>query len=354
MMAMCCDTPESKDVFPSSKERKVGPMNLRCLLLQHALVVTVTVSGFCQGSASVSTPAFQQHDRHPDLQGVWSFATLTPLERPAELAGKSQLTDQEAADFAKRTIERRNFDRRDGSKEQDVARAYNDLFYDFGTSASNQTSLIIDPPDGRLPPLTASGEKSAVERAARLARRPVGPEDRPLWERCILGFNSGPPMMPSGYNNNVQIYQAPGQIVIFNEMVHSARVVLMDGRPHGSIRQWMGDSRGHWEGDTLVVDTVNFTKNGTGTISLRVPTDENFHLVERFTLRGTDTLLYEFTVDDPTVWTKPWTASVPMTKTEELIYEYACHEGNYGMLGILSGARAEDKAAEEKAKSKSQ
>jgi hypothetical protein len=325
-------------------------VNLRFRVLHCGLIVTMTVSGFCQASAGGNKPVSQPHDNHPDLQGIWNFATLTPLERPAELAGKSHLSDQEAADFAKRTIERRNFDRRDGSKEQDVARAYNDLFYDFGTTASNQTSLIIDPADGKLPPLTPSGAKRAAERAAILARRPSGPEDRPLWERCILGFNSGPPMIPNGYNNNVQIYQAPGQIVIFNEMVHSARVVPMDGRPHGIVRQWMGDSRGHWEGDTLVIDTVNFTKNGTGTISLRAATDENFHLVERFTRRDANTLLYQFIVDDPTIWTKPWTVSVPMTKSEEPIYEYACHEGNYGMEGILAGARAEEKAAEDAAR----
>jgi hypothetical protein len=281
------------------------------------------------------------------LQGIWSFATLTPLERPAELAGKTHLTDQEAAEFAQRTAQRRNADRRDGSKEQDVSRAYNDLFYDYGKSASNQTSLIIDPPDGKLPPLTPAGEKRSAERAAKLARSPQGPEDRPLWERCILGFNSGPPMMPSGYNNNVQIFQTPGYAMIFNEMVHSPRVVPLDGRPHGAIRQWLGDSRGHWEGKTLVVDTTNFTNAGTGTIGLRVATDENFHLVERFTRRDPSTLIYEFTVDDPTIWTRPWTASIPMTKTDEAIYEYACHEGNYGMEGILAGARAEEKAAQE-------
>ncbi len=285
---------------------------------------------------------------HPDLQGVWSFATLTPLERPADLAGKTHLTDEEAAAYAKQIRERRNFDRRDGGAEADVSRAYNDLFYDFGNRASNQTSLIVDPPDGRLPAMTALGQKRAAERAAKNAAIPNGPEDRPLWERCILGFNSGPPMMPSGYNNNVQIYQAPGYAVIFNEMVHSARVVPLDGRPHGTLRQWMGDSRGHWEGDTLVVDTINFTSAGTGTLGLRVSTDENLHLTERFTRRDAKTLVYEFTVDDPTIWTKPWTASVPMAKTDEPIYEYACHEGNYGMQDILAGARAEEKAAGEK------
>lgn len=301
-------------------------------LRSAALVLAFSASAFAQG--------------HPDLEGVWSFATLTPLERPAALAGKTHLTDQEAAEYAKQTRERRNFDRRDGGGQQDVARAYNDLFYDFGNRASNQTSLILDPPDGRLPAMTPHGERRAAGRSARLAGIPSGPQDRSLWERCILGFNSGPPMMPSGYNNNVQIYLTAGYAVIFNEMVHNTRVVPLDGRPHGTVRQWLGDSRGHWEGQTLVIDTVNFTANGTGTIGLRVATDENLHLVERFTRRSADSLIYEFTVDDPTIWTKPWTASVPMAKTDEPIYEYACHEGNYGMQGILAGARAEEKAAE--------
>ena len=310
-------------------------MNFRSPVSHAVLALTIAGSGFAQAPS---------RNTHPDLEGIWSFATLTPLERPAELAGKARLTDQEAADYAKRVTERRNFDRRDGGADADVSRAYNDLFYDFGKNASNQTSLIVDPPDGKLPPLTPAGEKRAAERAAKLARAPQGPEDRTLWERCILGFNSGPPMMPSGYNNNVQILQPPGYVVILTEMVHSARVVPLDGSPHASFRQWLGDSRAHWDGSTLVVDTVNFTANGTGTIGLRVATDENLHLTERFTRRDANTLVYEFTIDDATVWTKPWTASVPMTKTDEPIYEYACHEGNYGMVDMLAGARAQEKA----------
>ncbi|MGD1093125.1 MAG: hypothetical protein ABSB35_14185 [Bryobacteraceae bacterium] len=281
----------------------------------------------------------------PDLQGVWSFALLTPLERPSELAGKPVLSDQEAKEFARKTIERNNKDNREGGNGADVSRAYNDSWWDFGTRASNQTSLIVDPPDGKLPPMTPQGEDRAATYRARLARLPEGPEDRALWERCILGFNSGPPMLPSAYNNNVAIFQTRDTVAVLNEMVHSARIVPLDGRPHGSLRQWLGDSRGHWEGNTLVVETVNFTNNGTGTAGLRVPLDENLRLVERFTRKDPDTLVYQFTVDDPTIWTKPWTAVVPMTKTDGAIYEYACHEGNYGMVGILGGARADEKAA---------
>lgn len=151
-------------------------------------------------------------------------------------------------------------------------------------------------------------------------------------------------MLPSAYNNNVQIFQSRDTVVLLTEMIHSARTVWLDGRPHGVIRQWAGDSRGHWEGDTLVVDTVNFTNNGT---TFRIPVDENFHLTERFTLRDPNTLVYEFTVDDLTVQTRPWTASVPMRRNAEPMYEYACHEDNYGMVGILEGARAQEKAAGE-------
>ena len=230
-------------------------------------------------------------------------------------------------------------DRRDGGAVADVSRAYNDFWYDYGKSASTQSSLIIDPPDGKLPPLTLEGQKRRQARTANYNRPARGPEDRSLGERCILGFNSGPPMLPSAYNNNVQIFQTRNAVLIMNEMVHETRVVWLDGRPHSGVRQWMGDSRGHWEGDTLVVDTINFRDEGT---TFRIPVDENFHLIERFTRRDANTLIYEFTVDDPTVETRRWTASVPMTRSDEPIYEYACHEGNYGMLGILNGARIEE------------
>ncbi|MGH9659597.1 MAG: hypothetical protein ACRD96_13700 [Bryobacteraceae bacterium] len=285
----------------------------------------------------------------PDLQGIWDFATITPLERPSELAGKETLTGQEAAEYEKQTLERRNQDRRDGTAESDVARAYNQFWWDYGTKVvgTRRTSLIVDPADGKIPPVTPEARKRGEARAAMLRRPAAGPEERGLAERCILGFNAGPPMLSSAYNNNVQIFQNPGFIVIFNEMVNDARVVPMDGRPHlpQNIRQWRGDSRGRWDGTTLVVDTTNFREqtNFRGASS-------SFHLVERFTRVAADTLLYEFTVDDPNTWTRPWTVAMPMTKTEGPIYEYACHEGNYGMFNLLAGARAEEKAAAEGAK----
>jgi hypothetical protein len=287
-------------------------------------------------------------DGHPDLQGTWDFRTLTPLERPSDLAGKQVLTDEEAAALEQRAAQNRV----DRAPRAGDPGTYNQFWFDFGTTVldSKRTSLIVDPADGRLPPLTPPAEKRAADRTEATRRPASGPEDRTLWERCLLGFNSGPPMMPSGYNNNVQLVQTGEYVVILNEMVHDARIVPLGTRPHGTTRQWMGDSRGRWEGDTLVIETVNFTSQGTGTIGLRASVDENLRLVERLTLTGADTLLYEFTVDDPTVWARPWTAAIPMKKTDDRIYEYACHEGNHGMVGILTGARADEKAAEKAAK----
>ena len=284
----------------------------------------------------------------PDLQGVWSFATITPFERPVELAGKQVLTDEDVAQAEAAAAENR-IDR--APKKGEVG-AYNQFWIDRGTKVvgTKRTSLIVSPPDGRLPPYTPEGEKQQAA-LTEARKRNAGPEDRYLAERCILGFNAGPPMLAGGYNNNVQLVQTPGYVALLNEMVHNVRIVPMDGRPHGTMPQWSGDSRGRWEGDTLVIDTTNFRDDGIGAASPKLQgTDKNLHVVERFRRVDADTLLYEFTVDDPTVWTKPWTGSMPMTKTPELIFEYACHEGNYAMTGILAGARAEEKAAADAAK----
>ena len=292
----------------------------------------------------------------PDLGGVWDFRTITPLERPAALKDKAVLTAEEAAAFTQQSIESRNADRRDGGARRDVERAYNDFWWDYGNSLSgdNRTSLIVDPPDGRIPGMTDEArERARADRAAvpRLVRSRVvigspahGPEDVGLSERCMLGFNSGPPMLPSAYNNNVQLFQTPDHVVIFNEMVHEARVVPLDGRPTlpDGVRQWMGDSRGWWEGDTLVVESQNYTDK-TGSFYTIIGTygsGETLHLVERFTRVDADTLLYEFTVDDPETFTGPFTAAIPMKHTDAPLFEYACHEGNYGMTNLLLGARA--------------
>ena len=291
------------------------------------------------------TPA-RTADGHPDLQGIWSNAILTPLERPAELAGKATLTEQEAAAYEKQTVERNNVDHRDAvGTEADVARAYNNAWYDRGSKVvkTRRTSLIVDPPDGRIPPLTPEAMQRAADRAEARKLHPAdGPEDRALNERCILNNTTGPPMLPGPYNNNYQIVQTPGAVLIFTEMIHDTRIIPLDGRAHlpQSIRLWKGDSIGHWEGDTLVVDTTNFSDQtnfrGSG---------ENLHLVERFTRVDADTLRYEFTVNDPQSFTRAWTAAIDSTKTEGPILEYACHEGNYGMRNLLSAARAEEKKA---------
>ena len=288
----------------------------------------------------------------PDLQGTWENKTITPLERPGELAGKEFLTEQEAAELEKQAAERSQ-DRRDGAgTDADVGRAYNDFWWDRSTRIikTRRTSLIVDPPDGRIPPLTPEAQKRAASRpgggfAGGLRNAlPAGPEDRGLWERCIT---LGVPRITGGYNSNYQIFQTRDYVVILHEMVHELRIIPLDGRPHlgQNVRQWLGDARGHWEGDTLVVDTTNFTDK----TNFRGST-ETLHIVERFTRVDADTLLYQLTVDDPATWTKPWTVAVPTPMSRGQIYEYACHEGNYGMLGILSGARAIEKAAEEAAK----
>ena len=279
-------------------------------------------------------------DGRPDMQGIWDFRTITPLERPAQFAGKEVLTAEEVAALEQRTAETRV----DRAPRAGDPGTYNQFWFDFGTRADEKrrTSLIVDPAEGRLPPLTPEAEKRATARAELLRMPAANPEDRPTWERCILGFNSGPPILPSGYNNNIQVIQTRDHVVVLTEMVHDARIVALDGRSRGSLRHWLGNSRGRWEGDTLVIETGHFTGKGTGTIGLRALVDENLQLTERFTLSDPETLVYEFTVNDPTVWTGPWTAAVSMKRTDEQIYEYACHEGNHGMVGILTGARAQD------------
>ena len=283
----------------------------------------------------------------PDLQGVWDFRSLTPMQRPEELADREVFTAEQAADFAEETIRRRSRD----ADTSDRVVPYNDFWFDEGTSVTtDRTSLIVDPPDGRIPALTeeaqarqaalaeARSEVSAHEPTPGGFVEDLGPGG--LQVRCILGFNSGPPMAPSAYNNNVQVFQTEDTVVLFAEMNHNARVVPLDGRDalDDDIRLWTGDARGHWEGDTLVVTTTNFLRE---TNFQRGATTRNLTLTERFTRVDPDTLRYDVTIDDPTVWTQPWTYSVPMRKNPEPVYEYACHEGNYGLENILAGAVAE-------------
>jgi hypothetical protein len=311
-------------------------------LLGQGLGVPAKAAKASTSSPKTWTPP-RTPDGQPDLQGVWSNSTLTPLERPAELAGKEYLTDQEAADYVKRLLQQVNTDRRDGGASVDVGRSYNEFWRDRGNNlvADRRSSLIVDPPDGRIPPLTPAAQKRVDENRVWMREHATdGPEGRSLAERCLSWTTAGPPMLPGPYNNDMQIVQGPGYVVILNEMIHDARMIPLDGRTHvdQNIRGWLGDSRGHWDGNTLVVDTTNFSNE----YSFR-GSDANMHLTERFTRVSPDVFQYEFTVDDPTAFTKPWTARIPFNKTTERVYEYACHEGNYAMTDILAGARSAEK-----------
>jgi hypothetical protein len=318
-----------------------------------AAMMVALASGPAAGQTSPARPAAKaaprvpmSADGHPDLSGIWDYRTITPLERPSEFASKDAISDEESADFEKKTVEARNQDRRDGrGTDADVGRAYNDFWWDFGKKVvKNRTSLVVDPPDGRIPAQTPDGKRRADAQAAARQRAAAGPEDRNLWECCLTRTL---PRLPGAYNNNFQILQTASLVAIQQEMIHEVRLIPLDGRPHlgAGVRQWLGDSRGRWDGNTLVVETTNFN----GQSDFRGSTD-SLRLVERFTRIDADTLNYEVTIVDAGTWTKPWTVSVPMVKNQETIYEYACHEGNYGLLGILAGARAQDAQSEEAAK----
>ena len=309
-------------------------------------------------------------DGRPDLQGVWDFRTVTPLERPEDLSDRAFLTEEEAAEIEAGAAERRNRGLAPSQVRTEPLPAggggaavggYNEFWFDRGTNVvGNQTSLIIDPPDGRLPALTARGETlhqvgSPLEdlpmtRPVRVRTVGAGvdhPEDRGLSERCLVGFNAGPPMIPGGYNNNMQVFQTPDTVVIFNEMVHDARIIPLDGRPRISdqIQQWAGQSRGHWDGDTLVVETTHFSDLRASyepTSRVAIGTGSTVTLTERFRRLDEETLLYEYTIDDPTIFTQSFTVSLPMRRNDEPLFEYACHEGNYGLLNILRGARTDE------------
>ena len=293
-------------------------------------------------------------DGRPDLNGVWHFNTTTPLQRPEQLAGQARYTEEEYAALVARTGESRPWDR---PPPEGSVGSYNQFWWDRGGPvADRRTSLIVDPTDGRLPPLRdgAVRQIGSVERHVP-GTLPVryriggfsadGPEERGLAARCLLGYNVGPPLSPGGYNNNLQLFQS--HVVILTEMVQDARIVPIGGRPHldDAVRLWNGDARGRWEGETLVVESTNFSAQRASFevgATVALGTGETLRLVERFTRVDRDTLLYEYTVDDATTFTAPFSAAIPMTRSQDPIFEYACHEGNYGMTNMLRAGRFDD------------
>ena len=331
-------------------------MNLRLLL---PAIVSLLLWNSAWSAEDYQTPRTEWNQ--PDLQGVWNFSSDIPMQRPAQYGEREFLTEEEVAEIRARRVARDDFS--DAAiPNGGVNEAYNDFWVETaGIGDVARTSIIVYPKNGRLPPYA----EGAVVVQGRLdpdidGERPVrftgggigsdGPEDRGLGERCIVGFNAGPPISPSLYNNNLQIVQSRDHVVIMIEMVHDARIVPLDGRGplDDSIRLWSGDSRGYWDGETLVVESRNF--NGlTQSFGAGGTSDTKF-LIERFTRLSDDSIAYEFTVDDPQAYTDKITGIIPLTKVDGLLYEYACHEGNYGLLNILRGARAEEARATESAR----
>ncbi len=280
----------------------------------------------------------------PDLQGVWDFRTITPLQRPEDLGDREFLTAEEAANLEREAVDRDErlllAEARRTEAGGNVG-AYNNFWMDRGTRTieTRRTSLVIDPPNGRIPSMSATGRARAEARGAYRREHPADSWlDRSTFDRCILGFNTGPPMTPGGYNQNMQVFQTEDHVVILNEMVHDSRIIPIDGSVRSGIPSWTGESRGHWEGDTLVIETRGFTDK----TRWRGSSDQMI-LVERLARQDDDTLVYTFTVTDPDTWEAPWTAEIPMLRSDQPLFEYACHEGNYSMDGILSGARADER-----------
>ncbi len=313
------------------------------------------VSAPLLGQTSYQAP--RTSDGVPDLQGMWTNNTITPLERPAQFGNRQALTADEQAAMEQAVADQTaqadlpsDPNRPPPTKGQiDLEDSYNNFWFDDGTKVAvyngeARSSLIVDPADGRIPAQTPEAlARLAAAAQERRADPFKGPESRPLAERCLLSFgsSSGPPMLPILYNNHYQIVQSPGYVMILVEMVHDARIIRIDAEPlPENFRPWMGDSIGHWEGDTLVVETRRFnpsqTYRGAG---------EHLVVTEHFTRVAEDTLNYRVTLNDPSTFTAPWTAEIPMQHTEDRLFEYACHEGNYALPGVLAGARVEEREA---------
>jgi hypothetical protein len=287
-------------------------------------------------------------DGQPNLQGYWTNNSVVPLERPAKFADRAELTDEEARDFQAKAVQP---EETEAGTDADVHYQLTDFGLDISQNTvvfNKRTSLVVDPPNGRLPPAKPEVVAAGRERAAYNREHAFdGPETRPLGERCIL-WSHQLPIVPVGYNSNLEIFQSPGYVVIVTEMLPDPRIVPLDSRPHlpSGMKQWVGDSRGHWDGDTLVVESTNFTgKTGMRGLPPGVTFSPQARITERLRRVDADTIEYRFTVEDPTIWDRAWTAEYPMKKIEGPMFEYACQEGNYGMPNTLKGARAAEAAA---------
>ena len=356
-----CLHPERPDAIIGLIRTRLGvsdeenQMKLHCAAAVFTMIVGLTLSAL----PVAAQPAPRTPWGQPDLQGIWDFRTITPIERPEELGDKEFWTAEEVASQEQEALDRdRELWEAEARRTEAGGNvgAYNNFWMDRGTKPveTRRTSLIIDPPNGRLPELSAVGQRRTdARREYQEAHSADSYVTRNSSDRCIVGFNAGPPITPLAYNQNMQLFQTPDHVVIYTEMVHTPRFVPLDGRPtlDDGIGLWSGDSRGRWEGDTLVVETANFGEQrkwiplATGRPGL--VSTANMTLVERFTRVDEDTLDYTFTVTDPDTWASPWTMTMPMRRTDMPLFEYACHEGNYSMEGILSGARADDRAAAE-------
>ncbi len=330
--------------------------------LAPGTLALVSISPVCAQAPSNTIPvtknwiAGRTSDGQPDLEGVWDAASMTPLERPVELGNKQFYTAEEIAAYERKRAHELDRDRRDGSAEADLGRAYNDGWFDRGShlGSDKRTSRLIDPPNGRFPAMTPAAAKKYQEMHAWLEQHANdGPETRTLYDRCLVFSQSGPPFIPGNYNNYYQIAQAHGLVTILSEMGHQARIIPLTSetatRQHlpQTVRQWQGDSVGRWDGQTLVIETTNFRASDQSRFGVQYDgmSDENLRVTERFTRTGPNTITYRATVVDPTVYTQPWTVEFPMEKSTSPVYEYACHEGNYGLVDILAGARVHEKAA---------
>jgi hypothetical protein len=329
-------------------------MQFRSFIFVRSMAFLLTMpSG--QANAQWTTP--RTPDGHPDFQGVWANNSATPLERPRIVEGRAYLTEQEVAALKSKAAELFDdgnsdaafFDQvfetvlanvkgsKTGFKSTDGQTGDYSSVWTESRDWDNRTSLITDPADGRLPPVTPqAAERQRARFAAAPGSRPAGPEDRSLSERCIT---YGTPQLVAGYQSYRQIVQSPKTVAIMTEMIHDTRVIPLDGLPHlpSGVQSWDGDARGHWEGDTLVVDSTNFKPGAFRNVST-----EKLHVVERFTRTGPETLEWEVRIDDPGAWTKPWVAKILLRRANKTVYEYACHEGNYGLMDILAGARHEE------------